>query len=91
MFSATIWKVCLDSHLNSPPLDHSVARFSDIFGRKSALCLAMSLFMVGNLIAGFSKTIIQLIVFRGYISCFMAKRRFFLNYSQVLPVLVEVD
>ncbi|KAJ7918406.1 major facilitator superfamily domain-containing protein, partial [Mycena leptocephala] len=41
-------------------------RFSDIFGRKSALCLAMSLFMVGNLIAGFSKTIIQLIVFRGF-------------------------
>ncbi|KAJ7183008.1 MFS general substrate transporter [Mycena crocata] len=41
-------------------------RFSDIFGRKSALCLAMSIFMVGNLIAGFSKTIIQLIVFRGF-------------------------
>ncbi|KAJ7136573.1 major facilitator superfamily domain-containing protein [Mycena epipterygia] len=41
-------------------------RFSDIFGRKSALCLAMSLFMVGNLISGFSKTITQLIVFRGF-------------------------
>ncbi|KAJ7302380.1 MFS general substrate transporter [Mycena albidolilacea] len=41
-------------------------RFSDIFGRKSALCLAMSLFMVGNLISGFSKTIVQLIVFRGF-------------------------
>ncbi|KAK7036119.1 MFS drug transporter [Favolaschia claudopus] len=41
-------------------------RFSDIFGRKSALCLAMSLFMVGNLLSGFSKTIIQLIVFRGF-------------------------
>ncbi|KAJ7665937.1 MFS general substrate transporter [Mycena polygramma] len=41
-------------------------RFSDIFGRKSALCIAMSLFMVGNLIAGFSKTIVQLIVFRGF-------------------------
>ncbi|KAJ6557902.1 major facilitator superfamily domain-containing protein [Mycena capillaripes] len=41
-------------------------RFSDIFGRKSALCLAMTLFMVGNLISGFSKTIIQLIVFRGF-------------------------
>ncbi|KAJ7833188.1 MFS general substrate transporter [Mycena leptocephala] len=40
-------------------------RFSDIFGRKSALCIAMSLFMVGNLLAGFSKTMIQLIVFRG--------------------------
>jgi MFS family permease len=40
-------------------------RFSDIFGRKSALALAMSLFMLGNLISGFSKTITQLIVFRG--------------------------
>ncbi|KAJ7196484.1 MFS general substrate transporter [Mycena pura] len=41
-------------------------RFSDIFGRKSALCLAMSLFMIGNLLSGFSKTIIQIIVFRGF-------------------------
>ncbi|KAJ7634547.1 MFS general substrate transporter [Roridomyces roridus] len=41
-------------------------RFSDIFGRKNALCLAMALFMIGNLIAGFSKTILQLIVFRGF-------------------------
>ncbi|CAK5262070.1 unnamed protein product [Mycena citricolor] len=41
-------------------------RFSDIFGRKSALCLAMALFMFGNLLAGFSKTIVQLIVFRGF-------------------------
>ncbi|KAF7363190.1 MFS drug transporter [Mycena venus] len=40
-------------------------RFSDIFGRKSALIIAMSLFMIGNLLAGFSKTIIQVIVFRG--------------------------
>ncbi|KAJ6564139.1 major facilitator superfamily domain-containing protein [Mycena capillaripes] len=35
------------------------------FGRKSALFIAMSLFMVGNLLAGFSKTILQVIVFRG--------------------------
>ncbi|KAJ7154928.1 MFS general substrate transporter [Mycena crocata] len=40
-------------------------RFSDIFGRKSAMALAMSTFMLGNLLSGFSKTIIQLIVFRG--------------------------
>ncbi|KAF7300254.1 MFS drug transporter [Mycena kentingensis (nom. inval.)] len=40
-------------------------RFSDIFGRKAALALAMGLFMVGNLIAGFSQTIVELIVFRG--------------------------
>lgn len=40
-------------------------RFSDIFGRKAALIQAMAIFMVGNLVAGFSKSIIQLIVFRG--------------------------
>ncbi|KAF8878961.1 major facilitator superfamily domain-containing protein, partial [Infundibulicybe gibba] len=40
-------------------------RFSDIFGRKIALSLGMCIFMVGNLIAGFSRSIIQLIIFRG--------------------------
>ncbi|KAJ8490086.1 hypothetical protein ONZ45_g13337 [Pleurotus djamor] len=40
-------------------------RFSDIFGRKSTLCLAMAVYMIGSLIAGFSRSIIQLIVFRG--------------------------
>ncbi|KAF7358961.1 MFS drug transporter [Mycena sanguinolenta] len=52
--------------LTSTAFQPMYGRFSDIFGRKSALCLAMSLFMVGNLIAGFSKTIVQLIVFRGF-------------------------
>lgn len=41
-------------------------RFSDIFGRKSAFCIAMAVFMIGNLVAGFSRSIIQLIVFRGF-------------------------
>ena len=40
-------------------------RFSDIFGRKAALSLGMMVFIIGNLIAGFSKTITQVIVFRG--------------------------
>ena len=40
-------------------------RFSDIFGRKAALTFAMVVFMMGNLLAGFSKTILQLIIFRG--------------------------
>ena len=40
-------------------------RFSDIFGRKAALTAAMITYMIGNLLAGFSKTIIQLIIFRG--------------------------
>ncbi|KAF5381917.1 hypothetical protein D9757_007573 [Collybiopsis confluens] len=39
-------------------------RLSDIFGRKSAIALAMGIYIVGNLIAGFSQSIIQLIVFR---------------------------
>jgi MFS family permease len=55
--------------------DYGTPRFSDIFGRKSALLIAMSFFMVGNLLAGFSKTIIQVIVFRGYAS-FLTKSFF---------------
>ncbi|KAF5374635.1 hypothetical protein D9615_008917 [Tricholomella constricta] len=52
--------------LSSTSFQPLYGRFSDIFGRKAALCLAMSVFMVGNLVAGFSKNIIQLIVFRGF-------------------------
>ncbi|KAK7025996.1 hypothetical protein VNI00_015827 [Paramarasmius palmivorus] len=51
--------------LTSTAFQPLYGRFSDIFGRKSAICTAMAIFMVGNLISGFSKTIIQLIVFRG--------------------------
>ncbi|KAG5636703.1 hypothetical protein H0H81_007132 [Sphagnurus paluster] len=51
--------------LTSTSFQPLYGRFSDIFGRKAALFLGMSIFMVGNLAAGFSKTIIQLIVFRG--------------------------
>ena len=40
-------------------------RFSDIFGRKAALCLAMGTFMVGSLAAGFARSIVALIVLRG--------------------------
>ena len=40
-------------------------RLSDIFGRKATLCLAMGLFMLGCLLAGFARNIEQLIVFRG--------------------------
>ncbi|KAF8058526.1 major facilitator superfamily domain-containing protein [Lyophyllum atratum] len=52
--------------LTSTSFQPLYGRFSDIFGRKAALTLAMSIFMVGNLVAGFSKTIVQLIVFRGF-------------------------
>ncbi|KAJ3890263.1 major facilitator superfamily domain-containing protein [Lentinula edodes] len=39
-------------------------RLSDIFGRKAAIILAMGIYIFGNLIAGFSKSMIQIIVFR---------------------------
>lgn len=57
-------------------------RFSDIFGRKAALIVAMMIFMVGNLLAGFSKTVIQLIVFRGIAGAGGGQRAFscLLNY-----------
>ena len=42
------------------------ARFSDIFGRKAALCVAMTVYILGSLAAGFSTSIIQLIIFRGF-------------------------
>ncbi|TFK32425.1 MFS general substrate transporter [Crucibulum laeve] len=51
--------------LTSTSFQPLYGRLSDIFGRKAALCVAMGVFMVGNLLAGFSKTIVQLIVFRG--------------------------
>lgn len=52
--------------LTSTSFQPLYGRFSDIFGRKAALVLAMSIFMLGNLVAGFSKSIVQLIVFRGF-------------------------
>ncbi|KAE9404698.1 MFS general substrate transporter [Gymnopus androsaceus JB14] len=51
--------------LSSTAFQPLYGRFSDIFGRKCAMCLAMGLYMLGNLIAGFSRTILQVIVFRG--------------------------
>jgi hypothetical protein len=40
-------------------------RFSDIFGRKLTLCLAMGIFVIGSFAAGFSRSIQELVVFRG--------------------------
>ena len=40
-------------------------RFSDMFRRKAAMCIAMGTYMFGCLIAGFSKSIVSLIIFRG--------------------------
>jgi len=51
--------------LTSTSFQPLYGRFSDIFGRKVMLTTAMAIFMIGNLAAGFSKTIIQLIVLRG--------------------------
>ena len=51
--------------LTSTSFQPLYGRFSDIFGRKAAICVAMLAFIIGNLLAGFSRTILQLIVFRG--------------------------
>jgi MFS family permease len=51
--------------LTSTAFQPMYGRFSDIFGRKAALCVAMGVFMVGCLASGFSRTIIELIIFRG--------------------------
>ncbi|KAF9238661.1 MFS general substrate transporter [Melanogaster broomeanus] len=51
--------------LTSTSLQPLYGRFSDIFGRKAVLCVAMVIFMLGSLGSGFSKSINELIVFRG--------------------------
>ncbi|KAF8551553.1 MFS general substrate transporter [Imleria badia] len=51
--------------LTSTSFQPLYGRFSDIFGRKAAVCLAMSVFMIGCLIAGFSRNFIELVVWRG--------------------------
>ncbi|KAL5510892.1 hypothetical protein ACEPAG_4649 [Sanghuangporus baumii] len=51
--------------LTSTAFQPLYGRFSDIFGRKVALCLSMGVFMLGNLAAGFSRKISEVIVFRG--------------------------
>lgn len=52
--------------LTSTSFQPLYGRFSDIFGRKLALCVAMAVYILGSLAAGFSTSIIQLIVFRGF-------------------------
>ncbi|PCH35751.1 MFS general substrate transporter [Wolfiporia cocos MD-104 SS10] len=51
--------------LTSTAFQPLYGRFSDIFGRKASLCLAMGVFMLGSVLAGFSRSIVQLIAFRG--------------------------
>ncbi|KIJ09731.1 hypothetical protein PAXINDRAFT_17206 [Paxillus involutus ATCC 200175] len=52
--------------LTSTSFQPLYGRLSDIFGRKAALCLAMVVFMIGSLLSGFSRSIIELIVYRGF-------------------------
>ncbi|KAJ3568841.1 hypothetical protein NP233_g5449 [Leucocoprinus birnbaumii] len=42
-----------------------LGRLSDIFGRKITLSVALAMLMLGNVTAGFSKSIIQVIIARG--------------------------
>ncbi|KAF9238658.1 major facilitator superfamily domain-containing protein [Melanogaster broomeanus] len=51
--------------LTSTSFQPLYGRFSDIFGRKATLCVAMVVFMLGSLASGFSKSINELIVFYG--------------------------
>jgi hypothetical protein len=51
--------------LTSTSFSALYGRFSDIFGRKATLTVAMLIFMIGNLAAGFSRSVVELIVLRG--------------------------
>ncbi|AZB43239.1 DHA2 family efflux MFS transporter permease subunit [Bacillus sp. FJAT-42376] len=42
-----------------------VGKLSDIYGRKPFILIGIGIFMAGSLMAGFSQTMIQLIIFRG--------------------------
>lgn len=70
--------------LTSTAFQPLYGRFSDIFGRKAALCLAMIVFIIGNFAAGFSKNIKELIVFRGTFSS-----HGYLDYSALVERLSE--
>ena len=50
--------------LTSTAFQPMYGRFSDIFGRKAAICVAMIVFMIGCLASGFSRSIVELIAFR---------------------------
>ncbi|KIJ12270.1 hypothetical protein PAXINDRAFT_83157 [Paxillus involutus ATCC 200175] len=52
--------------LTSTSFQPLYGRLSDIFGRKAALCSAMVVFMIGSLLSGFSRSITELIVCRGF-------------------------
>ncbi|KIJ18330.1 hypothetical protein PAXINDRAFT_71564, partial [Paxillus involutus ATCC 200175] len=52
--------------LTSTSFQPLYGRLSDIFGRKAALCLAMGVYMIGSLLSGFSRSTIELIIFRGF-------------------------
>ncbi|KAI0077210.1 MFS general substrate transporter [Panus rudis PR-1116 ss-1] len=51
--------------LTSTAFQPLYGRFSDIFGRKFTLCIAMALFMLGTLLSGFAPSVVSLIIFRG--------------------------
>ncbi|THH27805.1 hypothetical protein EUX98_g6383 [Antrodiella citrinella] len=51
--------------LTSTAFQPLYGRFSDIFGRKATICLAMLIFMLGSFLAGLSHSIMQLIICRG--------------------------
>ncbi|MGD6815872.1 MDR family MFS transporter [Metabacillus sp. 84] len=42
-----------------------VGKLSDIYGRKPFILIGIGVFMAGSLMAGFSETMIQLVIFRG--------------------------
>ncbi|KAF7976092.1 hypothetical protein HWV62_7505 [Athelia sp. TMB] len=50
--------------LTSTAFQPIYGRLSDIFGRKQALCFAICTYTIGSLAAGFSRNIIELIIFR---------------------------
>ncbi|KAF7798836.1 hypothetical protein EIP86_010062 [Pleurotus ostreatoroseus] len=51
--------------LTSTAFQPLYGRFSDIFGRKAAMSIAMGIYIFGCLLAGFANSIVALVIFRG--------------------------
>lgn len=55
--------------LTSTVMQPMYGRFSDIFGRKSVLLVALVVFLIGSLACAVAQSMIQLIVFRALAGC----------------------
>jgi MFS family permease len=74
--------------MSNTSLQMLYGRFSDIIGRKTSLSLAIFIFVVGTLASGFSRTLIQLLIFRAIAGAGGGK--FFFSYCLQKYYLADI-